>query len=138
MEDQFEAVLDMSVGQVVDALLSGDEFYVYSSGKYFKVSIGSDTCYISSKRGGIGNVSLRFDNLKETVRLGLLQRKVNWTDNLDGTWGNGVWCLYGDDYTKVLGSNHNTLIYEIRELCTPVPKELAELLEKNYQIEMEK
>lgn len=133
-------VVTKSLDQVVKEMLEGKQFSVkHQFQSYLPVADGTVTMYERVK------LSTSASTLWQLLQRGDLYEESHWEDSLDGSWENGVWCLVSydngaTDYAKVLDEYpcKDGLLY-ISNLASglvsanPVPKELAEMLEKHYK-----
>lgn len=125
-------VTGMTLGQLYDAVANGEKFYdsleaeIYESQFY---CLESDT--------------FLHEELAVQLKTGQITRLVEtpWTDQLDGTWENGVWCKVWDHgeyafYAKVTNYDKDRdLPFEasgtdcVYHNATPLTQDLADQLE---------
>lgn len=123
--------VNLTFGQLYDAVDNGEKFY----------SEGGEKIYISSVTGLIETASLSCEGVYyDWLKLKIYQLK-DWTEQLDNTWENGVWCKVWDDgkafFDKVCVFDkddpkmpymlHNSNFYAHAK---PLPEELAQQLEE--------
>lgn len=132
-----EVVTDMSIGQVVDAILQGEVFYMH--GREVLLTDNRLGIFIEDSK-----VYMDLGSLRMELERGFITHLVEapWTEQLDGTWENGVWCKVWDcdvqysSVAKVDKYNSDKPHYKYAtKNCSwrnaePVSEELAELLEK--------
>lgn len=132
-------VVTKTLDQVVGEMLEGKHFYVkHHFPSCFPVTADNTvTMYERVK------LSTSASTLWQLLQRGDLYEEVHWTEQLDGTYENGVWCKVGmkDKYSgisKVLDCEadypkYKTLHGHYAAIAEPVSKELAELLEKEMK-----
>lgn len=121
-------VTDMTFGQLYDAVANGGKFYCESEP------------VIVNEYGYLTASPLLQTGLVGALISGQITRLVEipWTDRLDGTWENGVWCMTWDngDVKKCVAkiSKYDECDYITNagayfHNAKPLPQDLAEQLE---------
>lgn len=129
---KYEVVTGMTVGQVIDAWLKREDFYCREK----KLSLLLDSTGVNI---GLDYACMDFMSLKQELEAGNITRliEIPWTDQLDGTWENGVWCMCWDDgkesaFEKVVDTIYVTdfeTSLTTYQNATPLPQDLADKLE---------
>lgn len=124
-------VTDMTFGQLYDAVENGEEFF-------------DDNLDLLEISGGLLDAIDSYQcEIIEQLKEGKITRLVEaqWTNQLDGSWKNGVWCMVWDDgghafYAKVTDYEKGRILpfKAIGTGCNydnanPIQQELADLLE---------
>lgn len=89
-------VTNMTFGQLYDAVDNGEEFYLNHHGVSMKIEIFDDSRLIAQHNGalyGQGTIKSALYGRQDYS----VTRLTPWTDQLDGTEENGVWCKVWDD-----------------------------------------
>lgn len=122
--------VNLTFGQLYDAVNNGEKFY----------SEGGEKIYVSSVTGLIETASLSCEGVYyDWIKSKIYQLK-DWTEQLDNTWENGVWCMvWGDskaffDKVCVFDKDDPKMPYAIKfglyfKHAQPLPEELAQQLE---------
>lgn len=135
MNKKHEAVKDMGTGEIVDILLHGGEPLYY---KEKQVALTNQYSQVVER---VDRFMFDVMSLARAIETGEITRLVDvqWTEQLDGTWVNGVWCMCWDEnslgYTKVLKivSKSKHWFSDARddrmENAKPLPEDQAEKME---------
>lgn len=130
---KYEPVTDITVGQVIDAIFDGEWFYLGEIP--LTIFIGLSGMHMTAHM-----VRMDIMNLKRELENGNITRKVeiDWRDQLDGSWDNGVWCMCWNDggarklpskISKFDGFGHSSNSGDYYQNATPLPQQLADQLE---------
>lgn len=137
-------VTNMTFGQLYDAVANGEEFYLNHHGVSMKIEIFDDSRLITQHNGAIYG--------QGTIKSALYGRQdysvtslTPWTDALDGTNKNGVWCKVWDDdeddkqVIKIISFSSKAVFYKYIDIAhmnwihaVPLSKEANDILNKEF------